>query len=159
VNNIRSGIGFDVHAFAPDRKLYLGGVEIDFYMGLEGHSDADVLIHAIIDALLGAAGLGDIGRHFPNTNRKYKGISSMLLLKEVHALLVKDGWTISNIDATVIAQRPKLSGYIGVMQGTMANVLKIGIDKINVKATTTEYLGFAGREEGIAAMATAVVYK
>lgn len=159
MNDFRSGIGVDVHAFADGRKLILGGVEIDYPRGLGGHSDADVLIHAIIDALFGAAGMGDIGRHYPDTDRKYKNISSLLLLEETVKKLTGTGWKIANIDATVVAQKPRLSGYVGMMQGTMAKWLGLGIDKINIKATTTEKLGFAGREEGIAALAIATIYK
>jgi 2-C-methyl-D-erythritol 2,4-cyclodiphosphate synthase len=159
VKEHRCGIGFDAHAFTDGRKLMLGGVEIDYHRGLEGHSDADVLIHAVIDALLGAAGLGDIGRHYPDTDRKYRHISSLLLLESAMEKLREAGWEVANIDATLIAQKPRLSGYIGVMQGTMARSIEIGIDRINIKATTTEGLGFTGREEGIAAMAVASICK
>jgi 2-C-methyl-D-erythritol 2,4-cyclodiphosphate synthase len=159
MKEIRCGIGFDVHAFTEGRKLILGGVEIESSLGLAGHSDADVLIHAIIDALFGAAGMGDIGRHYPDTDRKYRNISSLLLLEDTAKKIYDEGWKISNIDATIIAQRPKLSGYIGVMRGTLAKSLRLGIDQISVKSTTTDKLGFTGREEGIAALATAVIFK
>ena len=147
----RTGTGFDVHAFAPDRKLILGGVEIPHTQGLLGHSDADVLLHAVMDALLGAACLGDIGKHFPDSDPAYKGISSLLLLEHTGRLLQEHRWTIVNIDATVIAQRPKIAPYIGQMKKNMAQVLKISESQINIKGTTTERLGFTGREEGIAA--------
>jgi 2-C-methyl-D-erythritol 2,4-cyclodiphosphate synthase len=156
---MRCGIGFDAHAFAAGRKLILGGVQIDFDRGLEGHSDADVLTHAIIDALLGAAGMGDIGRLYPDTDRRYRNISSLLLLEDTAKKLSEAGWKIVNIDATIVAQRPRLSGYMGVIQGTLAGIMKIGLDRINIKATTTEKLGFTGREEGIGALATALIGK
>ncbi|MCK5125399.1 MAG: 2-C-methyl-D-erythritol 2,4-cyclodiphosphate synthase [candidate division Zixibacteria bacterium] len=159
MSEYRVGNGFDVHAFAENRKLVIGGVKIDFPLGLAGHSDADVLTHAIIDALLGAAGLGDIGRHFPDTDDKYKDIDSLLLLKDVRDKLKAEGWQIGNIDATVIAQKPKLAGYIERIEKTLAECLAVDISKINVKATTTERLGFTGREEGIAALASTALYK
>lgn len=155
----RSGIGFDVHAFAAGRKLVLGGIAIDHPAGLAGHSDADVLVHAIIDALLGAAGLGDIGMHFPDTDPKYKNIDSLILLKETGQKITSAGWNIGNIDATVVAQKPRLAGHTGGMKKRLAAVLDLPEDRINLKATTTEKLGFTGREEGIAALATALVYK
>lgn len=159
MSEFRTGIGFDAHVFAENRKLVLGGVEINYHRGLEGHSDADVLVHAVIDALLGAAGMGDIGRHYPDTDRKYKNISSLLLLEKTAGKLREAGWKISNIDATLVVQKPKLSGYIGMMQGTMAKWIGVGLDRINVKATTTEKMGFTGREEGIAALATVIIHK
>ncbi|MCP4567069.1 MAG: 2-C-methyl-D-erythritol 2,4-cyclodiphosphate synthase [FCB group bacterium] len=159
MKDYRSGIGYDVHAFAQGRKLILGGVEIDFPMGLAGHSDADVLVHAVIDALLGAAGLGDIGRHFPDTDDKFKGISSLLLLQETMRKLTGKGWAVGNIDVTVIAQKPKLAIYIEKMTRKLADSLNLDIGRINIKATTTEGLGFTGREEGIAAVASATIYK
>lgn len=159
VKDYRSGIGYDVHAFAEGRRLILGGVDIDFPLGLAGHSDADVLVHAVIDALLGAAGLGDIGRHFPDTDGKFKGISSLLLLQETMRKLTGKGWTVGNIDVTVIAQKPKLAIYIEKMTGILADSLNLDIGRINIKATTTEGLGFTGREEGIAAVASATIYK
>lgn len=156
---MRIGMGYDVHKLVEDRKLILGGVEIPYELGLLGHSDADVLVHAIMDALLGAAGLGDIGKHFPDTDPKYKGISSMLLLKHVKESLKEAGYKISNIDSVVICQRPKLKDFIPQMNQEIADVLEIELDQINVKATTTEKLGFAGRGEGIASEAVALLIK
>ncbi|MCI8300241.1 MAG: 2-C-methyl-D-erythritol 2,4-cyclodiphosphate synthase [Lachnospiraceae bacterium] len=150
---MRVGIGYDVHRLTKERKLILGGVEIPHTMGLEGHSDADVLVHAVMDALLGAAALKDIGKHFPDTDPAYKGISSMKLLAHVGELLKDQGYVIENIDATVIAQRPKLRPYIEQMETNIAAVLEIADNQINVKATTEERLGFTGREEGISAQA------
>lgn len=155
----RTGMGYDVHAFAENRKLILGGVDIPHERGLLGHSDADVLIHAVMDALLGAAALGDIGKHFPDSDPRYKGISSLLLLGHVADLLASNGWSIVNIDATVIAQRPKIAPHIPAMKKNMAKVLKISESQINIKGTTTERLGFTGREEGIAAQSAAVIIK
>ena len=156
---MRVGNGYDVHAFAENRKLILGGVEIPFERGLLGHSDADVLIHAIMDALLGACGLADIGRYFPDTDEDYKGISSLLLLDKVGDLIGSEGFDIINIDATVIAERPKIAPYINQMIKHIAEVLKISEDRVNVKGTTTEGLGFVGREEGIAVTAIVAVEK
>lgn len=153
----RTGTGFDVHAFAKDRKLFLGGVEIPYDRGLLGHSDADVLLHAVMDALLGAASLGDIGKHFPDSDPAYKGISSLLLLEHTGRLLQEKGWTIVNIDVTLIAQRPKIAPYISQMKKNISQVLKISEAQINIKGTTTERLGFTGREEGIAAQAAASI--
>lgn len=150
---MRVGIGYDVHKLVENRKLILGGVEIPHTLGLLGHSDADVLLHAIMDALLGAAALGDIGKHFPDTDEQYKGISSIRLLEYVRELIEKEGYLIENIDATVIAQKPKLRPYIDQMQENIANALKIEKNQINVKATTEERLGFTGREEGISSQA------
>ena len=150
---MRVGIGYDVHKLVENRKLILGGVEIPHTLGLLGHSDADVLLHAIMDALLGAAALGDIGKHFPDTDEQYKGISSIRLLEYVRKLIEKEGYLIENIDATVIAQKPKLRPYIDKMQENIANALKIEKNKVNVKATTEERLGFTGREEGISSQA------
>ena len=150
---MRVGIGYDVHRLTENRKLILGGVEIEHTMGLLGHSDADVLVHAIMDALLGAASLGDIGKHFPDTDSAYKGISSMKLLAHVRELLVQQGYMIENIDATIIAQKPKLRPYITQMEQNIARILSISEEQINVKATTEERLGFTGREEGISAQA------
>lgn len=155
----RTGMGYDVHAFAENRKLILGGVNIPHDRGLLGHSDADVLIHAVMDALLGAAALGDIGKHFPDTDPRYKGISSLLLLGYVSELLSSHGWTIVNIDATVIAQRPKIAPHIPQIKKFMAEVLKISESQINIKGTTTERLGFTGREEGIASQAVASIIR
>jgi 2-C-methyl-D-erythritol 2,4-cyclodiphosphate synthase len=156
---MRIGHGYDVHRLVEGRKLILGGVDIPYEKGLLGHSDADVLIHAILDALLGAAALGDIGKHFPDTDNKYKGISSMLLLKEAKRILEEKEYYVNNIDATVIAQRPKLAPYIQTMRQNIANILGINIEQVNVKATTTEGLGFTGTGEGIAAHAVCVIVK
>ncbi len=150
---MRVGIGYDVHRLTEGRKLILGGVEIAHELGLDGHSDADVLIHAIMDALLGAAALSDIGKHFPDTDEAYKGISSMKLLAHVGELLRQQGYVVENIDATVIAQKPKLRPYIAQMEQNIANVLAIADNQVNVKATTEEGLGFSGRQEGISAQA------
>lgn len=150
---MRVGMGYDVHKLTGDRKLILGGVEIPHHLGLLGHSDADVLLHAIMDALLGAAALGDIGKHFPDTDERYRGISSLKLLKHVGDLLLQEHYIIENIDATIIAQRPKLRPFIDEMETNISTVLGIEKNQINVKATTEEHLGFTGREEGIAANA------
>lgn len=150
---MRVGMGYDVHKLVEGRKLILGGVEIPHTLGLLGHSDADVLVHAIMDALLGAAALGDIGKHFPDTDPQYKGISSMKLLEHVGALLTEKGYVIDNIDATVIAQKPKLRPYIEQMEQNVAGVLGIEKGQINIKATTEEGLGFTGTEQGISAQA------
>ena len=150
---MRVGLGYDVHKLVEDRKLILGGVEIPHTLGLLGHSDADVLVHAIMDALLGAAALGDIGKHFPDTDTEYKGADSMKLMAHVRDLIEEKGYVIENIDATVIAQKPKLRPYIDQMEENIAKVLRIERDQINVKATTEERLGFTGREEGMAAQA------
>ena len=154
---MRVGTGYDVHAFAENRKLILGGVEIPFEKGLLGHSDADVLLHAIMDALLGACALADIGRYFPDTDEDYKGISSLILLEKVGDLIGSEGLEFSNIDATVIAERAKIAPYIHQMIKHIAEVLKISEDKVNIKGTTTEGLGFCGRGEGIAAQAIVAV--
>ena len=150
---MRVGIGYDVHKLVEDRKLILGGVEIPHTLGLLGHSDADVLLHAIMDALLGAAALGDIGKHFPDTDERYKGISSIKLLAHVGELLEKEGYFIENIDATIIAQKPKLRPFIEQMEQNIADTLKIEKNQINVKATTEEGLGFTGTQEGISSQA------
>lgn len=150
---MRVGLGYDVHRLTEGRKLILGGVEIPYEKGLLGHSDADVLIHAIMDALLGAAALGDIGKHFPDTDPKYKGISSVELLKHVGKLLEDHNYLIENIDATVIAQRPKLRPYMEKMTENIASALNIDTDRVNLKATTEEGLGFTGSGEGMAAQA------
>ncbi len=154
-----SGMGYDVHRLTENRKLILGGVEVPHALGLEGHSDADVLVHAIMDALLGAAGLGDIGKHFPDTDQSFKGISSMLLLKKVFDLLSEHGFKIVNVSAVVMAQKPKLAPFIETMNKNIAGALEIGVQRVNVAATTTEKLGFCGREEGIAAQATVMLEK
>ena len=154
---MRIGQGFDVHRLTPERPLILGGVAIPYELGLLGHSDADVLVHAIMDALLGAAGLGDIGGMFPDTDPAYKGANSLLLLAQVVVELRKAGYRVGNVDATVIAQRPKLAPYIQQMRANLAEVLGIPPEAVNVKATTTERLGFTGRGEGMAAQAVAVL--
>ncbi len=157
---LRVGQGFDVHAFALGRKLVIGGVNIEFEKGLAGHSDADVLLHAICDALLGAAALGDIGRHFPPDDPAFKDADSMQLLQRVHQEILKLGWTeIENIDATIMAERPHMQRYIPEMQNKIARTLSIESSRINIKATTTEKLGFVGREEGIAASAVCLIKK
>ena len=150
---MRIGMGYDVHKLVEDRKLILGGIEIPHTLGLLGHSDADVLLHAIMDALLGAAALGDIGKHFPDTDPQYKGISSLKLLEHVGKLLEEKGYVIDNIDATIIAQKPKLRPYIEEMEQNIARTLGISKDQISVKATTEEGLGFTGTEQGIASQA------
>ena len=155
----RTGIGFDVHALTEGRRLILGGVDIPFERGLDGHSDADVLVHALMDALLGAAALGDIGCHFPDTDDAYKGISSMLLLQKVRDLLSENFFSIANVDMTIMAQRPRIGPHIEAMRENIAEVLGIGKSRINIKATTTERLGFVGREEGIAAEAICSIYR
>ncbi|HWR38764.1 MAG TPA: 2-C-methyl-D-erythritol 4-phosphate cytidylyltransferase [Patescibacteria group bacterium] len=157
VLGFRCGMGYDVHRLVTGRKLILGGVEIPHTHGLDGHSDADVLLHAIKDALLGAAALGDIGRHFPDTDGRYRGISSLLLLAEVRDLVTGAGYQVNNLDATVVAQKPKLAPFIETMRTNIAATLRIENNQVNVKATTTEELGFAGRREGIAAYATATL--
>jgi len=154
---MRIGQGFDVHAFAKNRKLILGGVEVAYHLGLAGHSDADVLVHAICDALLGAAGLGDIGHHFPDDDPKYAGIDSTKLLSEVMHSLLEKGLKVGNVDATVIAQQPKLATYTPAMRERLAELLGIEISFCNIKATTTEKLGFTGRGEGIAAQAVVLL--
>lgn len=154
---MRIGTGYDVHKLAEGLPLWLGGVEVPHSHGLVGHSDADVLLHAICDALLGAAALGDIGKHFPDTDPKYKGISSLKLLAHVGMLLKEKGYRIGNIDSTVVAQRPKLAPYIEQMRRNIADTLGVDIDQVSVKATTTERLGFEGREEGISAQAVAMI--
>ena len=150
---MRVGLGYDVHKLVENRDLILGGVNIPFELGLLGHSDADVLVHAIMDALLGAAGLGDIGKHFPDTDPAYKGISSIKLLEHVRGLLEENMFVINNIDATVIAQRPKLRPYMEEMEENIANALRIEKNRINLKATTEEGLGFTGAMEGISSQA------
>lgn len=154
---MRIGHGYDVHRFCEDRKLFLGGVEIPHTKGLLGHSDADVLLHAVCDALLGAAALGDIGKLFPDNDSAYKDIDSKILLKKTVELLAQKGYKISNIDCTVIAQKPKLAPYIDEMRHVIANICLVDIDYINVKATTEEKLGFTGREEGISAHAVCLI--
>ena len=159
MNDIRVGHGFDVHALVENRKLIVGGVDIPFHQGLAGHSDADVLVHAICDALLGAAGLGDIGRHFPDTDKAYAGIDSRILLRRVAEQLQQRGWRVGNVDATIIAQAPKMAPHIARMTAHIADDLGIALDRVNVKATTTEKLGFTGRGEGIAAEAVCLIVR
>ena len=154
---MRIGHGYDVHRLTEGRPLILGGVEIPHSLGLDGHSDADVLTHAVMDALLGAVALGDIGRHFPDTDPRYEGISSLLLLSHVRKMVEEKNCRISNIDVTVLAQRPKLAPHIPQMRENLASVLGIGSDRISVKATTEEHLGFTGREEGIACHAVCLL--
>lgn len=156
---MRIGQGFDVHALVPGRKLVLGGVHIPHHLGLEGHSDADVLLHAICDALLGAASLGDIGRHFPDTDAQYAEIDSRMLLRDVAKKLAAQNYRVVNVDATVIAQSPRMTPHFAAMTGNIASDLGVAPAAINLKATTTEGLGFAGRGEGIAAMAIALLEK
>ena len=153
----RVGHGYDVHKLVEDRKLIIGGVEIPHYKGLLGHSDADVLAHAICDALLGAAALGDIGKHFPDNDDRYKDIDSLVLLEKVCELLRNKGYEISNVDSTILAQAPKLRPYIDEMRSKLAKAMKLDIDELSVKATTEERLGFTGREEGIAAHAVVLL--
>lgn len=155
----RIGSGYDVHRLVPERKLILCGVAVPYELGLLGHSDADVALHALMDALLGAAALGDIGRHFPDTDERFKGADSMKLTAQTAALVRQQGWQINNVDVTIIAQRPKLAAYIPQMRAQVADVLGIAPECVNVKATTTEKLGFAGRGEGIAAEAVASLIK
>ena len=155
----RVGTGFDVHALVENRPLILAGVQIPYEKGLLGHSDADVALHALMDALLGAAGKGDIGKHFPDTDAKYEGADSRRLLRVVVEMLRQDGWQVNNADVTIIAQRPKVAPFIATMREQVANDLGIGKDAVNIKATTTEKLGFTGRGEGIAAEAVASIIK
>jgi 2-C-methyl-D-erythritol 2,4-cyclodiphosphate synthase len=154
---MRIGHGYDVHALVAGRKLVLGGVTIAHALGLAGHSDADVLIHAICDACLGAAGLGDIGRHFPDADPRYKGIDSRALLRQVHDLIRARGWLVGNVDCTIVAQAPKLAPHLSAMAANLAVDLRVLPEQINIKATTTEKLGFAGREEGIAVHAVVLL--
>ena len=154
---MRIGTGYDVHRLVEGRPLILGGVEIAHEKGLLGHSDADVLVHAVMDALLGAAGLGDIGLHFPDTDEEFAGISSIVLLERVLSLLRDEGYTVGNVDATVIAQQPKLAPYISQMRDNIAKALEVDAACVNVKATTEERLGFTGREEGISAQAVCLL--
>jgi 2-C-methyl-D-erythritol 2,4-cyclodiphosphate synthase len=154
---VRIGQGFDVHAFEEGRKLIIGGVDIPHDRGLAGHSDADVLLHAICDALLGAAALGDIGGHFPDSDQRYRGIDSRKLLRDVMERIASTGWRVVNVDATIIAQAPRMAPHIPLMVGNVAADLRIESSRVNVKATTTEFLGFTGRKEGIAAQAACLI--
>lgn len=155
--NIRVGQGVDVHAFAEKRRLVLGGVTVPYHLGLAGHSDADVLTHAICDALLGAACLGDLGHWFPDTDPRYRGADSLALLAEVCSRLAAAGWRIGNVDATLVAQRPRLAPYIKDMRKRLAATMRLAEDCVSIKATTSEHLGFAGRGEGMAALAVALI--
>jgi len=155
---MRVGIGYDVHQLVIGRPLILGGVKVPYHLGLQGHSDADVLVHAVMDALLGAAGLGDIGMHFPDTDEKYRGVSSLVLLNRVINLLNNQFWSIGNVDAVIIAQAPKLSPYIEQMRVNMAREMGVAKELVSIKATTTERLGFAGRGEGIGSQAVACIH-
>lgn len=157
--SIRVGIGYDVHGLVKGRALILGGVEIPYEFGLLGHSDADVLTHAIMDALLGALALGDIGAHFPDTDGRYRGISSLALLKHVLKLIKDAGYTVNNLDSIVVAERPKLAPYITRMRENIAEILETEVTRISVKATTTEHLGFEGRGEGMSAQAIVTLQK
>lgn len=154
---IRVGFGFDVHQLVPGRDLWLGGIKLEHTMGLLGHSDADVLIHAICDALLGAANMRDIGYHFPDTGTEFKDIDSKILLRKTIALIATKGYSVSNIDATICAERPKLKSHIPAMQECLAHCMGVDTDAVSIKATTTEKLGFTGREEGISAYATVLI--
>lgn len=153
----RTGIGYDVHQLRDGLPFYLGGVKVEHTKGALGHSDADVLIHAVCDALLGAANLGDIGKHFPDTDVKYKGIDSKILLKETYELVKKKGYVIENIDTVLCLQKPKVAPYLPLMKTTLSNVLGINEDDVSIKATTTEHLGFEGREEGVSALANVLI--
>ncbi len=154
---MRVGMGYDVHRLVPERDLVLGGVKIDYERGLLGHSDADVLLHAIMDAVLGAAALGDIGKHFPDTDPAYRGASSIRLMEQVRQMVEKEGFSVGNVDATIIAQRPKMRPYIDEMRGNIARALGVGVSQVNVKATTEEGLGFTGSGEGISAQAVCLL--
>ncbi len=155
---MRIGFGYDVHQFAPNRKLWLGGIEVPYEQGLDGHSDADVAIHALCDAILGAAAMRDIGYHFPDTKgNEFEGIDSKILLRRVLQMVRKEGYELGNCDITICAQAPKLSPYIEAMQACLAEVMGVTSNQVNIKATTTEHLGFVGRKEGIAAYAVALI--
>lgn len=159
IPQLRVGCGYDVHKLVEGRKLILCGVDVPYELGLLGHSDADVALHALMDALLGAAALGDIGKHFPDTDERFKGADSMKLTEHVVKLLADCGWQINNVDVTIIAQRPKLAGFIPAMRENVAKVLGVDAEAVNVKATTTEKLGFTGRGEGIASEAVASIIR
>lgn len=154
---MRIGHGFDAHRFGDGEFVVIGGVRIDYERGLEAHSDGDVLIHAICDAMLGAAGLGDIGRHFPDSDAQYRGIDSRILLRQVRDTLAERGWRVENLDATVVAQAPRMGPHIAQMQGKLAQDIGVAIDRVNIKATTTERMGYTGRGEGIAAHAVVLL--
>ncbi len=157
--NIRVGMGYDVHRLVPGRELWMGGIRLDYELGLLGHSDADVLLHAVCDALLGAANMRDIGYHFPDTSAETEGMDSKIILRDTIALIATKGYRLGNIDATICAERPKMNPHIPQMQLTMAEVIGCDPDQISIKATTTERLGFTGRQEGIAAYATVLLLK
>ena len=159
MNNIRVGMGFDVHRLVPDRQLWLGGISIEHSLGLLGHSDADVLIHALCDALLGAANMRDIGYHFPDSSSEFAGIDSKILLQRTVELIATKGYRVGNVDCTVCAERPKLNPHIPAMQKVLAPLLGVEEDAVSIKATTTERLGFTGREEGISAYATVLILR
>jgi 2-C-methyl-D-erythritol 2,4-cyclodiphosphate synthase len=159
INMFRTGLGYDAHRLVKGRLLIIGGVQIPYELGLEGHSDADVLVHALMDAILGALGKGDIGMHFPDNDPAYKGIDSMLLLKKVVALMKQEGYALNNADNTIVAQRPKLASYIPHMKERLFEVFETSPDRINIKATTTEGMGFCGRGEGIAAYSVVSLIK
>ena len=159
MNSFKIGHGYDVHKLVPDRKLIIGGVDIPHTLGLLGHSDADVLVHAVMDAVIGALGLGDIGRHFPDTDAKYKDVSSMHLLTHVTALMKAQGYKIGNVDATLVMQKPKVAPFIEKMRSNIAFGLDCDVSSVNVKATTEEHLGFTGREEGASAHCVVLIVK
>lgn len=159
IMDLRIGTGFDAHPFIEGKKLFLGGVEIPYDLGLDGHSDADVLIHALMDALLGAAAKGDIGKIFPDCEAEFEGISSVVLLKRVWALLKEEGYSIGNVDVTVICERPKIKAYTDEMRRILAEAMETDLERVSVKATTTEKMGFTGRGEGIAAEAVCLIVK
>lgn len=159
MNKIRVGFGFDVHRLVEGRELWLGGILLEHEKGLLGHSDADVLIHAVCDALLGAANMRDIGYHFPDTAGEYKNVDSKILLEKTVALIAEKGYSVGNIDATICAERPKLKAHIPAMQETLARLMQVDVDDVSIKATTSEKLGFTGREEGISAYATVLITK
>lgn len=158
-NDYRIGFGYDVHQFADDRKFMLGGIEIPFERGLKGHSDADALLHSICDAMLGALALGDIGKHFPDTDPKYKGIASSILLSEVNKLVESEGYKLGNLDSTIVLQRPKLAPHIESIRKMIASILYCNIEQISVKATTSEWMGFVGEEKGIKVISTVIMVK
>ncbi len=156
---IRVGFGFDVHQLVEGRELWLGGVQIPHSVGALGHSDADVLLHAVCDALLGAVALGDIGKHFPDTDQRWKGADSKVLLKAVVELLDERGWTVGNVDASLVLERPKIMSHVPAMQRIIAELLRVGEDAVSIKATTNERMGYVGREEGVCAYAVALVQR
>lgn len=159
MKNIRIGYGYDVHKFAENRKLILGGIEIPFELGLAGHSDADVLLHSVTDAMLGALALGDLGKHFPDTADEFKDIDSKILLRKVNELISEKGYELGNLDATVVAEQPKLAPHIYNIRNSISSVLNTDIDNVSVKATTSEKLGFEGRKEGISCSVTVLLFK